>query len=362
MSNTISSSVDKKAQLKEVALLNIQNLFHLWGIEYTKVNEVEYDFISKSRIDNHFGAVRFNVEKGLGADFASTTFTESDFNAIGAGFSREDFGFSKSKVASYGFDIIGLCQRIHGLDTYNQGYRQLASDLKQVEKISGVQKPDLDAHVKRIERNQADLKKKIDYALTILKWSKNYRGTIGEKYLNYRSIALIDHEKDMTFHGKIMCKDAGKPLPALLFAIRNLPETDVVGIHRIYIKEDGQGKADIANPKMAVGSVKGNAIWFGTPCDTLYIVEGPENALTLRLIGADFVACAVFAGNIPNLTIPDYVTKVVICPDRDKAGIAAANKALIAYNKKSPRVNLPKEKILKNGKYADFNDLLMGTE
>ena len=61
------------------------------------------------------------MSKRKGADFASVDFTEQDFKSFGKGFDRTDFGFSRNKAVSYAFDIIGLCQRIHGLSTYKAG-------------------------------------------------------------------------------------------------------------------------------------------------------------------------------------------------------------------------------------------------
>ena len=360
--STTSSTVDKVGMLREKALLNIETLFSFWGINFVKVNEIEYDFISTMREDNNFGAVRFNVEKGLGADFASTTFTSTDFNSIGAGFSREDFGFSKNQNISYGFDIIGLCQRVHGLGSYRDATTQLKHDLNEANKYTKLQTPSLDAHIKRQQKIEEAKKQRVDWANRLLRWSTDYVGTVGEKYLAHRSISLLDHEKDIRFHRAIMCKEAGKPLPALLFVIRDKPDGEIFGVQRIYIQEDGKGKANIDEPKKALGDVKGRAIWFGEPNETLHLVEGPENTLTVRMAGAPFCCCAVFSGNMPSIQIPGYVKKLIICPDRDKAGLASAAKTKSAHKNIETIIRLPKEKLLSNGKYADFNDLIMGVE
>ena len=113
---------------------------------------------------------------------------------------------------------------------------------------------------------------------------------------------------------------------------------------------------------MAIGEVKNNALWFGDEmAETLYIAEGPENALTIYQNGAALVACAINAGNMPNVQIPPLVTKIVLCGDRDRAGLLAIKAGLNIYKKLNVSVLLPIEKKLKNGKYADFNDIARGT-
>ena len=55
---------------------------------------------------------------------------------------------------------------------------------------------------------------------------------------------------------------------------------------------------------MALGPITGNGIWFGTPCSTLHIAEGPETALSLIALGlAQFVCCAVSAMNLGNINV-----------------------------------------------------------
>ena len=111
---------------------------------------------------------------------------------------------------------------------------------------------------------------------------------------------------------------------------------------------------------MALGTVRGNAIWFGEPDDRLYIAEGPENALSIYASGAKFVACSFNAGNMSHVSIPETVTSLVICADRDKAGIEAARStaAIKALEGMDIEFLYPELRKLANGKFADFNDIL----
>lgn len=360
--NTRDSGPDKLDILKEDALANIEKLLRLWKIDYTKVNDLEYDFLSPSRIDNNFGAVRFNIEKGLGADFANTGFSDENFKNFGEGFDRTDFGFSANRNVSFGFDIIGLAQRVHNSKSYKQAARDLEADIRVIRDDKDFIRADLDAHIKRTAKALEASKVRIDYAKRVAKYCYSFIDTLGQTYLKSRGLDISHNEPVIKFHAKVMCKDVKKALPALIFMIQNEPNGEIQGIHRIYLKEDGSGKADVPEPKKALGIVKGNAIWFGKPDKKLYIVEGPENALTLLHCGAKFVACAINAANMPMLTIPKGVEFIVICPDRDPAGFKSAAQCRVAYDTYRLEVCYPTEKLLKNGKYADLNDLLIGRE
>jgi len=359
---TTSSRETAILLIKESALTNIEKLFTYWNLQWTKVNNIEYDFINPLRQDKHFGAVRFNTEKGIGADFSNSMFKDDDIKSFGEGFDREDFGLSKNTKIAYGFDIIGLCQRIKGLSSYNQAAVQIIKDLDAISKDPEFIKVSVENYKKRIEKNAEDAKRKIVYSNVMLSHAKPYKGTIGEKYLLNRGIDLKEQEPDVRFHHAVMCKEANAPFPALLFVIRNQPHKEATGVHRIYLSRDGETKAPVKIQKMALGDMKGNAIWFGTLGPKLYICEGPENALTLRYLGADFVACAINAGNIHNLSIPKGVKEVIVCPDLDNAGMIAGQKSQITYKSYSVSIQFPTKKLLKNGKYADINDLITGKE
>ena len=345
--------------LKEDALANIERLFTLWGLQFTKVNDCEYDFLNPTRIDKHFGAVRFNMKKGIGADFANVAFDQADFNLVGKGFDRADFGFSEKKAISYGFDIIGLCQRIHKLSTYREASKRLRSDISALDKQSKVIRADLDAHIKRQERSELEVAQRIDYGKRLLEYCRPYKGTLGETYLKARGIDIKEDMPTIRFHGNLKNSETKLYYPALVFPIQHEPGGEVRGIHRVYLDHSGLRKAALGDAKVALGEVKGNGLWFGDPGDTLYIVEGPENALSLYVSGAKFVVSTINASNFPSLKIPKCVKRIYICPDPDDAGIKACQKAKRAYYLWPLSIRYPRHEYLPNGKLADFNDILL---
>ena len=346
---------------KEDALLNFAKLAVLWRIDAILVAVDEYDFLAPDRKDNKLGAVRFNTKKGFGADFAGNNFNAKDIAQFAAGFDKSDFAAVDSVSASSGFDIIGLCQKVYGIKSYMDGYKKLKEDLNFLSRQVGIIKADLDAAHKRQSELSAGKQKRIDYAKIALNHCVDYKDTIAETYLLYRAIHLTEHEQVIRFNQSMINMEVKKYMPAMVLIIQDRPLGDVRGIHRIFLKPDGLGKADLASPKMALGEANGNAIWFGEPCDTLAIAEGPENALTLRALGVKFVACGIFAGNIPNISIPKYVRNVNVYPDRDAAGVSAANKFKISHKTLQVSIILPTEKKLPNGKFADLNDLLVAS-
>ena len=163
----------------------------------------------------------------------------------------------------------------------------------------------------------------------------------------------------MKFHPAIMNGELKKPLPALLFKVQQSPEGTLSAIHRIYLNSMGTGKAPVDNPKMALGSIKGAGIWLGLPGETLSIVEGPENALSILMMGASFVVCTVNAANFSCLLIPPYVKEVILLPDNDEAGRLACVRATTSYREQGKIVKVKFPPMIKGKKKTDWNDLLV---
>lgn len=341
-------------QLKELALANADKLFSFWGLDYIQINKHEYDFRNPTRQDRNFGACRFNIEKGVGADFAGSNFTKEDFAKIGMGFTKEDFTYiPEAKQTNWGFDIIGLTQRLYNCNNYKEAAEFLRCQLQDLSKKEILLTPNSNAHIKRKEKQLENQLLKVTYAKRAWEISNNIENTLAEKYLISRDIILTEQDKKvLKFHPKIMNKEVGKAIPCLLIKVQKTPESELAAIHRIYLSESGN-KATIKQPKMALGSIKGLGVWFGTPSDKLWIGEGVEEALSIRSMNRPFAVSTINATNFHNLTIPDYVKEIVLCPNSDEAGKRSCQKALKEYKLKNRRIKVA---IPPPGK--DFNDLL----
>lgn len=336
---TYRASLLKYDQLREKGLANFEYLLDYWGIEYKKLTEVEYDFINPTREDRDFGACRFNTQKGRGADFASRTISKEDCRNFGLGFTPEDFsGYTNGAPYKAGFDIIGLTQRIHNCNTYSDAAGWLRSDLSKLGENSALVIPSKDAAEKRRKEQAAQLQKKIELSQRLWHTAKELKGSKGELYFKNRH-GLNPQETNIRINPWLK-HISGVRYPTLLFKVQREPNGPIVAIHRIFLSENGEIKAPVNDPKMALGAIKGAGIWFGKPCDTLFVAEGPENALVYREVGKTFVVSTVYSTNYHNLTIPDCVKTVILVPDEDKAGLSACKLAIETYTKQGKRVKM----------------------
>lgn len=352
--------MQKYQQVEELALANFELLLIYWGVPFQKINNREYDFINIARADTNFGACRFNTDKNKGADFAGIDFTNEDYALVGAGLGKEDFEYVPSNVnTNWGFNIIGLCQRLHKCYSYKDAAILLKKHLLEINSDTPLKRVTQEYIDARNHKLQEDTYKKLKKAQQIWAYCKPIEGTLGETYLKSRSIHLVEYEPHVRFHAKVYNNEVKGILPALLFKVSITPASPLVAIHRIYLASDGSSKAKLENQKIALGSIKGAAIWFGEHDKTLSIAEGPETALAIRSLGYPFVACAVSGANFSNLVVPDSVEEILLFGDLDKAGREAVNKAKIAYKKPKRviKVHFP-PKINKNGK-TDWNDVLI---
>lgn len=318
--------------LRSQALANFESLLNLYQIEWQKLSEYEYDLKNPNRNDKNFGSCRFNVLKNIGSDFALPEFTQTDYSFLGSNFSKEDYApitADKQELRS-GYDIIGLVQRIYLLSSYGEAADLLTKHLVMVANKEGLKDAEL-AERLRNEKLTAHRLFMINRGIQVWDLCQTVRGTIGENYLKNRCIDQAVFEDNIKFHPKVKNKEKGIYLPCLIFKVSVEPNGPLIALHRIYLDPTGHRKADVTDPKMSMGSIKGGGIWLGKPGPKLYIAEGPENALSLRHSDCEFVVSTMSASNFGNLTIPDYVEYLVLAPDADEAGKKATEKAANNY-------------------------------
>jgi len=348
--------LNKYTVLRETALLNFEALLQYWGIQYTKIREDEYDFINPLRADTNFGACRFNITKGIGADFAGNKITDEQYASFGNGFTKEDFLFIGDQAAdtNRGFDIIGLCGRLFKINNYQESARRLESNLSEIGKDKNILR--ISAKIIKEKEQQREILslQKLQNAQRTWRKCEYIKDTLGEKYLQGRGLYVSGEDEVIRYHRKIFNSEVGAFIPALLFYVSAQWGGNLSAIHRIYLSDDG-AKANLKQPKMALGSIKGSGIWFGgQPNDKLYVAEGPENALSILQMGRSPVVCTINATNYGNLSIPDTVTNIILCSDSDKAGIQNSKKAMKNYAKKGRKI-----KITMPPEGQDWNDLLI---
>ncbi len=145
--------------------------------------------------------------------------------------------------------------------------------------------------------------------------------------------------------------------PALVALVRN-PQGQPVSLHRTWLTLDGDGKATVSAPKKlmtGVASLTGAAIRLYPAERCLAIAEGIETALSIRVALPGWPVWSTINSNgMKNLILPTSAIDVLICADRDEAGIKAAYTLAdrLANSDITVRVIAPEQ--------GDFNDLLKG--
>ena len=151
--------------------------------------------------------------------------------------------------------------------------------------------------------------------------------------------------------------ECGPDYPALIGAVQNLGG-EVVGIQRIFLRLDGQGKARMAKPKRSLGRIVGCALRLGPPvADRLIVCEGPEDGLTLSQAMPDVpVWVALGTAVMPMLELPDTVRVVTLAGDNNPPGVLAVESAGAAFIAKGVEVRT----MFPDPAFVDFNDELRG--
>lgn len=176
-------------------------------------------------------------------------------------------------------------------------------------------------------------------------------GTLAETYLASRKIpwrAIRHPEADLRFlpsleHWKSAeWKDGikirpGPKFPAMVAAMRN-GSGDVTAVHCTFLRADGSGKADVENPKLMLGPVRGAVIRLSRGPDDLTWEEAAANGMLNVLIAGEGIetmlsvalavpeARCVAAGSFDNLrNVPvDHpcVEAVIVARDNDEGAKA----------------------------------------
>lgn len=179
-------------------------------------------------------------------------------------------------------------------------------------------------------------------------------GTLAETYLRGRAIDP-PYPAALRFARLRYGKEGVRP--CLVCAVRD-PGGEVTGIQRIWLADDGRGKAAVPQPKLSLGRLRGGAIRLGDPDGTgrVTVCEGPEDGLSLAAMLGGPVWVAAGATFLPAMQFPPEVRSVLIGADNDPAGRDAAEKAARAYQARGLAVRI----LRPLDGFKDFNDELRG--
>lgn len=191
-------------------------------------------------------------------------------------------------------------------------------------------------------------------ARTIWERGENISGSPAEAYLRFRGIHP-PYPAALRFL-RLPYGNLGL-LPCLICAVQDVGGA-VTGIQRIFLAQDGQGKADLPKPKLSLGAIKGGAIRMGDldGSGCLTVCEGPEDGLSLLVMLGAPVWVAAGATFLPAMQFPPEVRSIVIGADNDEAGEAKAQEAARAFAMRGLTVRI----IRPLAGFKDFNDELRG--
>ena len=135
------------------------------------------------------------------------------------------------------------------------------------------------------------------------------------------------------------------------------PSGRVEGIHRLFLRADGRGKAPLTQNKMMLGRIAGGAVRLAPAATRLGIAEGIENGLSAMELYPGLPVWAVLSvSNMATVALPETVREVVLLLDGDAPGSPAdkaAAKAALAIMKRGLKVE-----IIRPPEGKDLNDLL----
>jgi len=175
------------------------------------------------------------------------------------------------------------------------------------------------------------------------KWrqSQPITGTLAERYLReHRAIALGTLAVDLRFHPSLWHYKEEQSFPALVAALRG-GDGNIIAVHGIFLDLVTGNKAKLSSgsSKLSFASIAGASVRLGNHSGgeaRLAICEGIEDGLSIMQLTGCPVWAVCGAGNFKQLLIPDSVTEIVICADRNAAG-SPADKATKAFASKLQR-------------------------
>ena len=156
-------------------------------------------------------------------------------------------------------------------------------------------------------------------------------GTAAEAYLRARGVRACRYAA-LRFHPALYYRYAEhenrfRQLPALVARVTG-PDGTFLGVQRIYLDPARPAKAQVPQPKKAMGRVHGGAVVLGAAdSTTLVVAEGIETTLSvLSARPALCAAAALSAGGLGAFTPPAGTAHVLIARDGDAAGVTAAER------------------------------------
>jgi hypothetical protein len=170
-------------------------------------------------------------------------------------------------------------------------------------------------------------------ARRLLRMTQPLSGTLAERYLCQRGILRASMHAALRYHPSCYYRDlvTGRSTvyPALIAAVTDAAGA-ITGVHRTFLAASGfdprsVGKANIDDPRRALGHLLGNAVRLrmpaGVPVAVMAAGEGLETMLSLSQVMPTMpMAAALSANHLAAFRLPAGCLRLYIAADADAAG------------------------------------------
>ncbi|CAK7260935.1 MULTISPECIES: DUF7146 domain-containing protein [unclassified Shinella] len=165
-------------------------------------------------------------------------------------------------------------------------------------------------------------------AQRLFRMTQPLAGTLADSYLSQRGILRASLHPALRYHPSCYYRDlvTGRThrFPALIAAVTD-PVGTITGVHRTWLDPDGGGKAQVDDPRRALGGLLGNAVRFAFPtCGPVPVMaagEGLESILSLSHVMPGMpMAAALTANHLAAFDLPPSCVRLYIAADADAAG------------------------------------------
>lgn len=203
---------------------------------------------------------------------------------------------------------------------------------------------------RKLRRSAEDTRR---YIVDIWRSCRPAVGTLADLYLTLRGIT-IEIPPSIRFHPALKHSDTGLLFPTMVAAVQGQAR-QIVGLHRTFLRADGEDKAQVTSPRKFLGSVRGGAVRLAASGPEIAVGEGLETCLAyLQMTGTPTWA-ALSSSGLMTVELPalPMAASVFILVDLDPAGEQAAQVAATRFTGEGRRVNLVRPTIGR-----DINDVL----
>lgn len=145
--------------------------------------------------------------------------------------------------------------------------------------------------------------------------------TIAETYLRNRSIDVAPDCLRFCNRTPLGKGRSATFRPAMLAAVTD--DSGLLAVQRTFLDARGRRARDLRRPRRLLAHPGAGAVRLAPACDTLGIAEGVETAISAMLLLGFPVWAALGNERFPHVAIPQSVTRLVLLPDNDNAGLIA---------------------------------------